>query len=443
MKKFVFLLLLITLVGIPLFVQAGEVQAARGGPAKINITLAPGSVYNGSVFVENASESPVLGVIEQRDFNIVSAGVFEYSEEPLLRGLLQWTEFEDYKEPVLNPGEKYTLNYTIKIPESADPGTYSTGFLITTPPADAEKVNGSYAVVGGRVLSQLYITVEGDYVEDLELKSFSINNNKFLNGNIAFDVAVENKGDVMLQPSGEITIYNSEGEQVKGAYAIVKTFEDEEVVTDRENAIPVNPNSASITPGAVKVYQVEWTHRKADLGDYTAKLEMSYGQEKQTLEADTTFELEKNFSISTLEAESSYNSSLPVTFNASLKNIGNLPVQAKGNFSISNIFGSQKMEIEFTDEELALEGGEEKSINNLLWADGFALGYYNATLSITANGDLLTSSVGFWVISWWQIVILIALVVIVIFGIFKGVNKYSKMKKKLESIDKNKEQNKN
>ncbi|MBN1494186.1 hypothetical protein JW911_00415 [Candidatus Peregrinibacteria bacterium] len=434
-NKVIFLTLMSAIIYFTMFSLA---YAISGGPGKVVISVKPGDTYEGNVYIENKDAEPKIGVITQNDLFFNESNSLDYSTEPLLKGLLNWTTFSDLTEKKIESGERYQANYVVKIPQDADPGTYSTGFLLSSKSIEEATQTGSGVAVGGRILSQLYLTVEGEFNENLELVNFGINEENFLNGEIVFDLTIKNTGDVILQPYGNITIYDEKDQQIKEVYAVTKQFENEEVVTDRKDEIPVGGSGVTLAPGATSKIATPWTHRKVELGTYKAKIVVYYGEGKKELIAETKVTLKENFSISEFKSESSYNSSLPVKFSAKLLNIGTLPVTPKGYFAVTNIFGSQKIRTDFTPEELNMKGGEEKVLNNIIWDNGFALGIYTASLHLDVNGKIFDKSFIFWVISWWQIAIIIVVIAVLTFLIYKGITMYRKMKKKIKEIEKNK-----
>jgi len=411
--------------------------AVSGGPSGENVTVKPGEVYQGKVYSNNTGKEPVIVMVKQTDLIKTESGGTSYSDTALPKGLLQWTKFDTKQEATLNPSERVDFNYTITIPNDAAPGTYTGGFLLTEKSLEAANAEsaGANVAVSAQILSQLYLTVEGDYTEKLTLQKFEANKNEFLKGNIVFDIDIKNEGDVLETPRGTITIYDDKNNQIKGIFPILQEFDNQEVVIERKDEIPVNPNlSLVILPQSTKIIQAPWTHRNVDTGKYTAKMVLFYGDKNEKLESQSNFELVDNFVISTLTPESYFNAGLPVKFSTKLQNIGTLPATPTGYFAINNVFGAQKYRQDFIDKQLYMPGGEEKQLTNLIWDQGFALGTYNAVISLNVNGKTYSSSVMFWVINWWQILIVVILVLTIVFLLYKGIKGYIKMKKKLSKL---------
>ncbi len=435
LKKQILIIIGLTLLSGLIF--AGQASAVFITPANLDFTAKPGDVIRGKLKVGNSETTPHQLNVFVSDYIInPETGIRKFIDDSAPRGLKDWIEL-DAKSPIADPDEKVDFNYKITVPESAAPGTYMSAFLASaTIPANDDE--GSRVGVAGRVVSLISLTIEGDYNEELSLKSFKLNKKKFLQGNIVFNVEVKNLGDVKTVPFGQITIYDGNGDLVEGVYAITNEFEGKEVVIDRKDEIPVNVSKSVVMPGTTHTIDVEWKNRDVATGNYTAKLALYYGQDNTKLEAETDFEIVENFTLTELTPEAFFKSSLPISFDIKLQNTGNQSVEPSGYFEITNIFGAQKKRIDLTKEELKVPSGEEKSLNNLIWDSGFALGLYKANLYLDVGGNTYTKSATFWIISWWQAIIVVLVLLILIFILYKGVHGYRVMKEKIKIIEKDK-----
>jgi hypothetical protein len=422
--KRIFAVLLITTA--LLIMSAESVVGISSSPTKLNLKGDLGESVMGSLQTTNTADVPQNMVVELKDYymdNERNVRVYVDNDEP--RGLKKWIDFKN-TEILADPAETVKFEYTINIPENIAPGTYYTSIFASQENPKEEEVGVG---IKGKTISLVNLTIEGDYEENLELSTFEINQQSYKKGLIEFDTTFNNTGDVLSIPKGNITIYNDKGEQVTGIYAITQIFDEQEVVTERKDEIPFNPNNISVLPESNKLIKTAWNNRQIDIGKYVAKLETYYGEDKTKIEAETDFEIVKNFQITELKAENTFQQSLPVAFNAKIKNQGTTKLTPEGYLSIKNIFGAQKERIDFTDEELVLNGGKTKSLQNLEWSSGFAFGLYNAELVIKTEGETYTKNVVFWVLSWWQIIITLAVIGLIVILIVKFIKNYNNLKK--------------
>ncbi len=429
LKKF---LSFVTLVSIFLTFVA-TASAVSISPNRKNYEVAPGEVIEDTIKITNTEAYPAITKITVLDLIPDPASKnIQYVDVPQPRGLLNWITIP-VTEKLLEPSESYAFEYTINVPKDVAAGSYNTELFGS---ASAPDESGTRVGVTSRAGALVNVTIEGDYIEDLKLEEFNLNAAQLQRGNITFDVNLKNDGTITEQPFGNLTIFNEKGEQVKGVHAIKKTFEEQSVVVERQDKIPFNVASLGIVPNSTKNFQISWVDREATQGKYTAKLEVFYGADSLKLEDEVDFEISGNFHISEFNADNFFSSSLPVQFSVNLTNNGTVDLAPKGYFEIKNAIGFQKMRVDLTSEELLIPGGESKTINNLVWDNSFALGLYSATFNLDIEGQIYSETVSFWVISWWQTLILIIVLALIILGLYKGVHGYMNIQKKLAKTEK-------
>ncbi len=238
--------LVISILLVPQLVYAVSIS-----PTKEELLAQPGDVIEGTIKAGNTGDEPREVIIKTSNYYThPEQGSKQYVQDDLPRGMYDWISLE-VDSQIADPDEVKDFNYTINVPKDAAPGTYNAAFLATT------KMIGEDVSVGvsGQAVSLLYLTIEGDYVEDLSLLSFGLDNAQFLKGNMVFQLEFENKGDVLVSPTGNIEIYDKSGKKLDEVYALTQVFDGEKVVTGRENAIPVNKTKSNILPGETKYYR--------------------------------------------------------------------------------------------------------------------------------------------------------------------------------------------
>lgn len=420
--------------------SATVAQAVSISPAKLDLSVAPGDTVNGTIIVGNTINEPQNLIITIKDFIIdPETGQTHYQDDSIdvPRGLKNWISFEETSHAV-EANEGYEFNYSINIPEDAVPGGYSTAIIARSSEDSIDPESSGVGMVAGAV-GKITLTVKGDFTEEIMVENFEVSEPDFLKGNIVFLTTIKNLGDANTAPTGEITIYDENGDQVEGVYAVMREAYGQLVEAERGDEIPFNPTLNTVLPEQTKVFKTSWENRKIDTGNYTAKLELYYGKDAEVQELSTDFNIVENYNIAEFNVEKYFQGNLPVNFNAKVQNTGSVKLEPTGYLEINNIFGSQKKRVDFTNEELEISGGESKSIDNLVWDNGFAMGFYSATLAIDVGGKTFTKTVSFWVLSWWQIIIAVLVLILIIFGVYKGVTGYVKMKKKLKNLEKKEE----
>jgi hypothetical protein len=406
------------------------------GPTDAQLTGEPGKTVSGSLMIGNTEKEPRILTVEVKDFVLDPDKNYqvEYLDDSAPKGLKNWIKFDELEKQA-EPDEIFEFKYTVTIPANTDPGTYSTAIIASTRLPEQTEMVGLHA----GAVSKIYLTVPGSTNEKLALVKFEINKEKLLLGKISFNLSLKNEGDVSIAPTGYVTLFDEKGEQIKGIKAIKQIFEEQEVITSREDQIPINKLLSTVQPSEQKSFDTDLEASLIEPGTYKAKLTLFYGEKSEKIEAETTFATEEKFSPIKFAVKENVYYSLPVTFDISLQNIGNVAITGTGNVEIKNIFGSLKKQIDLPKDELILKASESKNIE-AVWENELAFGYYTATANITINGEKLVNSVSFWVINWAILAVVVVVVVLIVFLVYVGIKKYKKLKKKLDQLEKTKKE---
>ena len=167
----------------------------------------------------------------------------------------------------LSAGETKTVDFVLKVPESAEVGDHMGAIMaqVVGTPGGSGKANagfGAGVTVVTRVGARVYLTVPGELVRKVEFTDFSggMKNDKFY-----FFIALENQGNVRVEPKGKIVVRDIFGKQ------------DEIAVPTRV----VFPKDKIVLP-------VEW-EKPPLLGRFTALALAAYGSETITRQATFWF----------------------------------------------------------------------------------------------------------------------------------------------------------
>lgn len=258
MAKWKFLILLVGTGGLVsgLISQVNAQVEGRGigiTPLTFELTANPGDVLINQLKVYNPS-SGIVGVgMEIEDFAVMGEAGHVRVEpaETETYSIARWVTFEP-ESFVLQPGEHRFVNFTISLPEGAEPGGHYGAILAGTTGVVGEEFIG--AAVAGRVGALVLLTVSGEAIEDLTVKDFSCPNYSEY-GPIAFSIRFENKGTVHVRPRGFVTITN---------------WLDKKVA---DVEFPQN----NVLPDSIRKIETSWEKKWLWVGKYTATLNGSYG----------------------------------------------------------------------------------------------------------------------------------------------------------------------
>jgi len=247
----------IVLAGFALVGSINAQQEEKGigvSPLTFELTANPGDKIKNQVKVYNPSKSRIGVKMEVEDFTATGeiGHVIIAPSETDTYSLSRWVTVSP-QEFNLDPGGQQYVNFTITVPDKAEPGGHYGSILARITMSAGEGGEFAGAAVAGRVGVLVLLTVSGDVKESLAVKSFSCPESSQY-GPVPFEIRFENTGTVHVKPRGFITITNWLDKKVASIEFPVK------------NAIP----------GSVRKIEASWSE-KWHLGKYTATLTGSYG----------------------------------------------------------------------------------------------------------------------------------------------------------------------
>ena len=246
-KNLKFNLLFFIFLGI--FGFAFKVQALTIAPALIKLELAPGESQTQKIYLFNETNQTVKYYPTVENFvsdKNTNTPIFLGNNDPLSAArwfTLSQTEIE------LKSGEKKIVVVNVKAPLLAEPGGHYVGLLFSDVPPQSAGVK-----TANRLATLFLLTVKGEIKEDLQVASF----NK-IDDNSGFDLEIENKGNVHLQPTGQVTVINGSGQQVA--------------------LIPINNLKQNILPQSRRTFGLK-LKETLPWGKYTAKAQLYFGKDK-------------------------------------------------------------------------------------------------------------------------------------------------------------------
>lgn len=257
--------------------QAGTGQALEISPPVINLATDPGKTIKTEVKIRNISGGTLVVSGQLNDF---VAGNEDGTPKLLLDdnetspySIKQWTT--PLSEVTLTKGQLKSIPVTIKVPSNAAPGGY---YGVIRFSGHAPSLSGTGVSLSASLGSLVMLKVKGAVNEKLSLVEFGVSKDKktgtiFEETPITFFQRLKNEGNIHEQPSGKITITDMFGKKV--AY------------------VSVNDNPHNILPNSIRKFEEVLDKatigNKVLFGKYTADLDVTYGDKKDTLTKTITF----------------------------------------------------------------------------------------------------------------------------------------------------------
>jgi hypothetical protein len=169
--------------------------------------------------------------------------------------------FEIPKKPFyIEPEQTASIPFSLHVPKDAEPGGHYGAVLIGNQP-NTDAVSGNALHVASVISSLFLVRVSGEIIEKGDIREFSTDKSMYQEPKATLSIRFENKGNVHIQPQGEITIYNMWGKE--------------------RGKIRVNDgaNFGNVLPKSIRKFSFEWTGESSffDIGRYQAIAVLSFG----------------------------------------------------------------------------------------------------------------------------------------------------------------------
>jgi len=232
-------------------------------PVLIEREAEPGDVLSLSIKVNNL-EGDKEGIIYPFATNFVpdpdEGGSPQFSQDSVPGSFSSWVSFP-LDQVYVAIGERKEIFFTITVPQNADPGTHFGAVILSrespAPEGEGPSVGATYEV-GTIVL----IKVAGEVFEEGSFIFFATSRRWYESPPVTFEARFENTGNVHLQPTGIIEIFNMAGV--------------------KEGAIQMNSNFGRVLPKSIRRFDEKWDPGKwfgliPRMGRYTATALMIHG----------------------------------------------------------------------------------------------------------------------------------------------------------------------
>lgn len=262
------LLVVASLVVLPLRGEAAEKLSLSVTPPLFQLYIGPGESWTSSVKMINTNPYDLEVYASVMNFE-ASGETGQGRLSPLLQKegesvpntLARWIHIAP--GPFFAPREKSVeIPFSLRIPNDAPPGGHYAAILVgTAPPSKSEE--GTSIQVSSLVSSLIFVRVKGDVVEKGDIREFTAERTLYQKPDVTFTLRFENKGNVHLQPQGDITIYNMWGK--------------------KRGEIPVNQKTefGNVLPQSIRKFGFNWQGEDnlLEVGRYTAVATLAYGKE--------------------------------------------------------------------------------------------------------------------------------------------------------------------
>jgi hypothetical protein len=192
---------------------APTAAAIGASPLRMQLQAAPGETVEGYVIAQNTSEVTQEIVLTKGDFRVREDESMQFLTEvdPENQWSLQeWVELSE-NNIVVDAGEMRELRYKITVPEDAASQSYYGVVFVGGAPVDAQTDSAGVGI-SINVAHLVLLEVTGDLHADIELTSFSINEEKIdtENKEVRLEAVVYNSGNTHTAPGGTIVITDAE-----------------------------------------------------------------------------------------------------------------------------------------------------------------------------------------------------------------------------------------
>ncbi len=233
-------------------------------PPLFQVSSLPGDVWQSSIKVVNGNSYPLTVYAEILNFKPIGEtgqGKFiPVSDAGQRTTLAEWIELSPGPYTI-EPEQTKDITFIADIPKDAAPGGHYAAIIISTKEPEA---TGELSVRASQgVTSLFFMRVEGDVNEQGSIREFRVADSLLDTPEAEFSLRFENKGNVHLQPRGDIVITNMWG-------------------TER-GTIPVNYQThyGNVLPESIRDFSFTWKSdfRVTDIGRYKAIATLAYGED--------------------------------------------------------------------------------------------------------------------------------------------------------------------
>jgi len=265
-------ILSIFLLHVPTYAQDKQVLSVT--PPLFQVSVLPGGIWQSTIKVVNSNSYPLTVYAEVVNFEASGErgqGTFipvTDTDEKLT--LAEWITVSSGPHTI-QPEQSKDITFFVEVPDNAPPGGHYAAVLISTEPP---RGSGTIALHTSQTVTSLFfLRIEGDVIEQGTIREFRVIDTFLSRPEVEFSLRFENKGNVHLQPKGNIVITNMWG-------------------TER-GVIPINQRThfGNVLPQSIRDFKFLWKSefQLTDIGRYKAEVALVYGEKGMKTETGRTY----------------------------------------------------------------------------------------------------------------------------------------------------------
>jgi hypothetical protein len=218
------------------------------------LTANPGDTLSNKIRIYNSSDSTVAIKMEREDFTAVgeTGEVRVQPAETETYSFARWISIKP-ETFTLAPHEQKFIDFTINVPENAEPGGKYGSILAGTTGIISPEQEIIGVAVSQKIGALVLLTISGNVVESLDIKEFTAPSFSEY-GPAHFTIRFKNTGTVHVRPRG---------------FVMITDWRDKKVAN-------VEFPQQNVIPGAIRRIETSWD-KKWLFGRYTATLVGNYG----------------------------------------------------------------------------------------------------------------------------------------------------------------------
>lgn len=228
-------------------------------PPILDLRGLPGETLLAEITLENETQAPLelSGTVEAFVPGAKKSEREFFSSD---EGLASWIALSDTKAQLL-PGENKKISLKIDIPKEISGGSYYAAVFWSIAPPEGV---ASGAAVSSRLGALIFLRVEGEIVENIEIQNFGPQKRFNISFPIVFETKIRNNGNVYLAPKGEI---------------VIETWTGRKIAT-----LPWNSSGGRVLPQGDRIIETKWGEhdlwneiKYGLFGFYRVSIHISYG----------------------------------------------------------------------------------------------------------------------------------------------------------------------
>ena len=263
-------IMLILVLCIAFFSTPGASRASTTSdiavtPAVIDLKGKTRDIIKESIIITNTSDHQITLFPSVEDINVQSGSqTFTYAQSSggLSDSLSNWIELSR-GVVTLGPGEQREVPFVITVNENAISNIYHSA--ITFSDGDTRTEAEAKAPLTTVTVN---LEVQADIKEEMQLAKFTSDNIVFSGDDVLFKYQLQNIGNQDLNPTGEISIYDRNGQEVA--------------------SVDVNKEGKTISPNQLSQLASVWSAANG-FGKFKAMLTVKYGASQTASVQDTVF----------------------------------------------------------------------------------------------------------------------------------------------------------